>query len=232
VSDDRPRCENHETLQVVEHALMNLWGVANDLSRIRPPTDRYRVTIFGSARTKPEDEIYGRVVELSRRLSELGCDIVTGGGPGLMQAANEGHQLGDPHDERESLGVRIALPFEQGSNPFVETVYTHRTFFTRLHQFMRLSNAFIVVDGGLGTTLETLLVWQLMQVQHVEDTPLVLVGDMWSDLQGWARRHMADRDDPLAGADEVDLPDCVDDCDAAYDLIADHYRAFEAARPR
>ena len=167
MSNDRPRCENEETLQQVEHALMNLWGVANDLSRIQPPRDRYRVTIFGSARTKPEDPAYAKVVRLARRLTELGCDIVTGGGPGLMAAANEGHHLGDPHDEGESLGVRIALPFEQGANPFVETVYTHRTFFTRLHQIMRLSNAFVVVEGGIGTTLETLLVWQLIQVGHV-----------------------------------------------------------------
>lgn len=232
MSEEQPRCENEETLQLVEHALMNLWGVANDLSRIRPPGDRYRVTIFGSARAKPEDELYAQVRDLSRRLSEMGCDIITGGGPGLMQAANEGHQLGDPENERESLGVRIALPFEQGSNPFVETIYTHRTFFTRLHQFMRLSNAFIVADGGIGTTLETLLVWQLIQVNHVTDVPLVLVGEMWSELQGWARRHMANRDQPLAGADEVDLARCVPDFDAAYELIAEHYSAFKAARNR
>lgn len=229
MSDQQPPCENEETLQLVEHALMNLWGVANDLSRIRPPRGRYRVTIFGSARAKPEDEIYGEVSRLARRLTELGCDIVTGGGPGLMEAANEGHQLGDPNDESDSLGVRIALPFEQGANAFVETLYTHRTFFTRLHHFMRLSDAFVVADGGIGTTLETLLVWQLLQVKHVDDIPLVLVGEMWSELQAWSRRHMAERDVPLAGADEVDIPTCVDDFDAAYEVIAERFRAHQAS---
>ena len=223
---DQPRCENEETLRIVEHALQNLWGVANDLSLIRPPEHRYRVTIFGSARAKPGDPSYGEVVQLAKHLTELGCDIVTGGGPGLMEAANEGSHLGDPNDERESVGIRIALPFEQGANPFVEKLYTHRTFFSRLHQFVRLSNAFVVVEGGIGTTLETLMIWQLLQVRHVHDVPLVFVGSMWRELRDWASRTMAERERPLASAEDVALPTCVDTIAEAQEVIAAHHEAW------
>ena len=85
----------------------------------------------------------------------------------------EGEELGGGV---RSIGVRIKLPFEQGANPFVEQLYTHETFYTRLHQFVRLSSAFIVVGGGIGTTLETLMVWQLLQVRQVTDVPLMLTG--------------------------------------------------------
>lgn len=224
------RCENEETLRIIESALMNLWNVANELSHVRPPDHRYRVSIFGSARAQPGDPLYGEVVDLARRLTELGCDIVTGGGPGLMAAANEGAHLGDPNDERDNVGIRIDLPFEQGANPFVEKLYTHRTFFTRLHQFVRESNAFVVVEGGIGTTLEAMMVWQLLQVRHVDDVPLVFVGEMWRELQDWAGRHMAERDRPLAGAAEIALPDCVDSVGEAYERIAAHHAGWRAAR--
>lgn len=221
-----PPCENEETLRIVEHALQNLWGVANDLSLIRPPQDRYRVTIFGSARAKPGDGIYGEVVQLSKRLTEFGCDIITGGGPGLMEAANEGAHLGDPDDESESVGIRVDLPFEQGANPYVEKLYTHRTFFSRLHQFLRLSNAFVVVEGGIGTSLETLMVWQLLQVRHVDDVPLILVGEMWRELRDWAARNMAERERPLASAEDVALPLCVDTIAEAEAAIQAHRAAW------
>ena len=104
----------------------------------------------------------------------MGCDIITGGGPGLMQAANEGVETG--RRKRKSLGIRVDLPFEQEVNPFVEVAFEHRTFFTRLHHFVLASDAFIVAPGGIGTVLETMMIWQLLQVQHLEHTPLILVG--------------------------------------------------------
>lgn len=220
----QPRCENEETLALVEHALLNLWGVANDLARIRPPRDRYRVTIFGSARVVRGQPLYEEVVNLARRLSAAGCDIVSGGGPGLMQAANEGEQAGDPRGETQSLGVRIDLPFEQGVNPFVETVYTHRTFFSRLHQFIRLSNSFVVFRGGIGTTLETLMVWQLLQVRHLHGVPLVLVGSMWEDLVEWARSHMVGDGLPTASKEDVGIPTCVANVEEAAEVIEAHRR--------
>ena len=219
--------DNEATMSLVEDALSSLWAVANKLSRLRPARhERYSVTIFGSARILPGQVLYEEVKRLAKCLSESGCDIVTGGGPGLMQAANEGSQLGDPEDKTRSIGIRVALPFEKEGNPFLEKVYTHQTFYTRLHQFVRLSNAFVVVGGGIGTTLETLLVWQLLQVRHVEHVPLILVGDMWRDLVGWAKKHMLGHEPNLADPEDLDLPVCVDTVDEAYALLKPQIESY------
>ena len=216
-SEQHPISLQPEALfDVVEKAMENLWAVVNNLSRIRPPaSENYRVTIFGSARINEGDPLYDSIKKLAAHLAGLGCDIVTGGGPGLMQAANEGAQLGDPQNKTHSIGIRVALPFEQGANPFVEQLYTHQTFFSRLHQFVRLSNAFVVVGGGIGTTLETMMIWQLLQVRHLHDVPLIFVGEMWADLVAWGRQHMLSHDPPFANPRDFEIPICVPDVDQA-----------------
>lgn len=221
--------DNPDTQQVVEEALRSLWSVANSLSRIRPERfPAYRVTVFGSARIKPGEPLYESVKGLTANLARSGCDVVTGGGPGLMQAANEGHKLGDPHDKVKSIGVGIELPFEKGANPFVEQFYAHETFFTRLHQFVRLSSAFVVVGGGIGTTLETLMVWQLLQVRQAADLPVILVGDMWRELVAWGRKHMLSHEPQLASPGDFDLVTCVDSVDEAMAILQPHIDAFNA----
>ncbi len=205
---------------VIESVLSSLWAAANDLGRLRPaPEGEYRVSIFGSARITPADPVYAEVRELARRLAALGCTIVTGGGPGLMQAANEGERQGDPENLRQTIGIRVELPFEQGANPFVEQDHTHRTFFTRLHHFARLSDAFVVVDGGIGTTLESLMIWQLLQVKHLPEVPLIFVGPMWHALVDWARATMLRPERPLASPRDLDLPVCVATADEAVAVI-------------
>lgn len=225
-------CEDDATYKVVDHALLSLWETVNTLSRIRPPKPKYyRVTVFGSARIRPEDALYAEVRELSRQLSAAGCDIVSGGGPGLMQAANEGENLGDPENKTRSIGVRVALPFEKEPNPFVEKAFLHQSFFTRLHHFMTLSNAFIVVNGGIGTALETLMIWQLLQVKHAEDVPLIFVGPMWRGLVEWARSYMLSHDPPLCNAHDLEIPQCVDSVEEAVALIQAHKgRTFDQGR--
>jgi hypothetical protein len=230
-SNDPVVCENDGTLKIVEEALGSMWAVANTLSRIRAAhRERYTVTVFGSARLEPGQQLYDQVKELTRVLAEHGCDIVTGGGPGIMQAANEGAQLGDPGDRARSIGVRVALPFEQGSNPFVDQVYTHQTFYTRLHQFVRLSDAFVVVGGGLGTLLELALVWQLLQVRHLTGVPLILVGSMWRELVAWSKTHMLASVPQFANADDLDIPICVDTMDEAIVLLVPRIDAFAERR--
>ena len=91
-----------------------------------------------------------------------------------MQAANEG--AASSPERARSVGIRVDLPFEQEVNAFVTSAFEHRTFFTRLHQFVLTSDAFVVAPGGIGTVLEMMLIWQLLQVRHLTDTPLVLVG--------------------------------------------------------
>ncbi len=220
---------SEEVYEVVEDALYDIWKVANELARIRPPhPEYYRVTIFGSSRIRPGDEIYDEVRHLAARLSAMGCDIVTGGGPGLMQAANEGAKLGDPENRTRSFGLPIELPREEEPNPFVEKIYRHRTFFSRLHHFVRLSSAFIVVRGGIGTLLETAMVWQLCQVRHVQDVPLILLGDMWKDLVQWARDHMLTVDPFLASPADLDIPRCTSTVDEAVAIIEADLERFKA----
>jgi uncharacterized protein (TIGR00730 family) len=217
---------------IVDSALQDVWQVANKLSQIQPRKhDNYRVTIFGSARIRPGQELYEDVKALAAKCAQKRCDIITGGGPGLMQAANEGAQIGDPDDKIQSIGIRIDLPFEQGANAFVEDGYTHQTFFTRLHHFIRLSNAFIVVGGGVGTTLETFMVWQLLQVRHVNDVPLILVGPMWRGLVDWAKQYMVDHNPPLASASDLSIPVCVDTVEEALALLEPRIAQFHDKTP-
>src|SRR6266852_5401758 len=99
-----------------------------------------------------------------------------------------------------SNSATISLANEEAVNPFVEQAFEHKTFFTRLHHFVLTSDAFVVAPGGLGTVLELMMIWQLLQVKHLHDTPLILVGKMWSDLVDWARNHLITSQPTLANA--------------------------------
>jgi len=213
--------------KVVVDSVLGLWDVVNNLTRLKPSRrDRYRVTIFGSARAKPGTVAYEETKRAAKALAEMGCDIITGGGPGLMQAANEGVDLAG---EASSLGIRVDLPFEQEVNPFVELAFEHRTFFTRLHHFVLASDAFIVAPGGIGSVLETMMIWQLLQVRHLEHTPLIMVGKMWPGLIEWVREAMLSFETPLISPEDVDIPVCVANADEAIAIIQSHKKA-QAAR--
>lgn len=208
--------------QVLIDSVLGLWDVVNNLTRLKPSRDdRYRVTIFGSARAKPGTIAYEETKRVSKALADLGCDIITGGGPGLMQAANEGVELAG--NAAESVGIRVDLPFEQEVNPFVELAFEHRTFFTRLHHFVLASDAFIVAPGGIGTVLETTMIWQLLQVKHLDQTPLILVGKMWPGFVEWARTSMLEFETALASPADFDIPVCVPTGDEAIALIREHH---------
>jgi uncharacterized protein (TIGR00725 family) len=158
--------------QVLVQTVFGLWEMVNNLTRLRPSKrEQYRVTIFGSARAQPGTYAYTEVRRVAAALAGMGCDILTGGGPGLMQAANEGASEANAPERNRSVGIRVDLPFEQDANPFVEQAFEHQTFFTRLHHFVLASDAFVVVPGGIGTVLEAMMVWQLLQVRHLHDTP-------------------------------------------------------------
>jgi len=217
--------------QVIVDSVLSLWGVVNGLTRLRPSRrERYRVTIFGSARLKPGSFGYEETKRAAAALARMGCDIVTGGGPGLMQAANEGASKGSRR--AASLGIRVDLPFEQTSNAFVTEVFEHRTFFTRLHQFVLTSDAFIVAPGGIGTVLELMLIWQLLQVGHLQGTPFVLVGKMWPGLISWAQGAMIASDPPLASREDFKTPRCVADADEAIAILREHHRRWKRESAR
>jgi uncharacterized protein (TIGR00730 family) len=203
--------------KVLASSIVGLWQVVNTLTRLRPSKrERYRVAIFGSARAKPGSYVYEEVKRAAAAFAAMGCDIVTGGGPGLMQAANEGAATTGATD---SMGIRIELPFEQDVNPFVSHAFEHGTFFTRLQHFVIASDAFVVVPGGIGTVLETLMIWQLLQVRHVDSVPLILVGKMWRGLVDWTANAMLDPEVPLANPEDIKIPVCVDTADEAIAMV-------------
>ena len=215
--------------EVLVNSVLGLWEVVNSLTRLRPSRrDQYRVTIFGSARARPGPFGYEETKRVAAALAEMGCDIVTGGGPGLMQAANEGSAA--VSEATHSVGIRVDLPFEQDVNAFVTHAFEHRTFFTRLHQFVIASDAFIVAPGGIGTVLEMMMIWQLLQVRHLEHTPLILVGKMWPGLVAWARASMLDSDPPLMSPEDVTIPRCAANADEAIAIIRGHHEQWRKAQ--
>jgi len=212
--------------KVLVNSVLGLWDVVNNMTRLRPSrSDRYRVTIFGSARATPGTAPYEETKRAAKALAAMGCDIITGGGPGLMQAANEGAAA--TPERAQSIGIRVDLPFEQSVNAFVSQAFEHRTFFTRLHQFVLTSDAYIVAPGGIGTVLETMMIWQLLQVRHLQGAPLILVGRMWPGLVEWARTTMLGFDPPLANAEDMAIPQCVANADEAIQLIGQHHARWQ-----
>ena len=186
----------------VDQVILTLWNVIDDLERLLPSQSRwFRVTIFGSSRIARGDPLFNVAKDLAFQVSQLGCDIVTGGGPGLMEAANEGAQEGDATGKTKSFGLHIELPWEYKPNPYIDRLSSHRTFFSRLHHFVRLSHAYVVLPGGIGTALETLMIWQLLQVGYIRERPLILLGDMWKGLTEW----MSDQMLPPKYIDKTDL---------------------------
>ena len=219
------------TAAVVQHAITGLWDVVNELTRLRRSSrQNYRVTIFGSARIKPDTPAYDAVKKLASELTSMGCDILTGGGPGLMQAANEGAHSAAPEGKLRSVGINIELPYEQSVNSFVGQAFGHSTFFSRLHHFMLVSDAFIVVPGGIGSLLEMSLAWQLLQVQKLQNTPLVLIGKMWSSLIDWGRQWMLRDDFELASEVDFKIPICAETIDEAIEVIRVNRIAWLAAQ--
>ena len=219
--------------KIVTDTLFGLWAIVNNLTRLRPSRrERFRVTVFGSARTKPGHWVYEEVRQMVSQLGDMDCDIVTGGGPGLMQAANEGAKSNQTGRKGKSIGIRVQLPFEQKANPFVERVYEHETFFTRLHHFVLMSDAYIVAPGGIGTVLESVMVWQLLQVRHLHITPLIFVGPMWKGLVEWAGAQMLRPGFELASAQDLKIPQCVDTGAQAVALVREHHERWLLARLR
>ena len=217
--------------ELIERAVTGLWEVVNELTRFRRTTrQNYRVTIFGSARLKAGTSAYDGVKKLAAELTKMGCDIISGGGPGLMQAANEGALLIGSAERKRSVGIRVNLPFEQEINPFVGQAYDPRTFFSRLHHFMILSDAFVVVPGGIGTLLELSLAWQLLQVRKLYNTPLIVVGKMWAELVEWGRRSMLWKGNELASEIDFTIPHCVNTIDECVALIRENRAAWLAAQ--
>lgn len=162
----------------------------------------FKVAIFGSSKIENGDTAYTKISHLAEMLGERGIDILTGGGPGLMRAANEGHVLGTDksNSNAHSIGIGVRLPWNQKFNDAVREKEKVNRFSKRLDEFMLMSNAVVVAPGGLGTMLELFYTWQLVQVHHICDIPIILMGEQWGGLLKWIKKdplknkYLEDRD--------------------------------------
>ncbi|QIX28809.1 TIGR00730 family Rossman fold protein [Nocardioides sp. JQ2195] len=172
------------------------------------------IGVFGSARTKPDDPFYAQAEELGRKLVDAGFAVITGGGPGAMEAANKGaSEAGGA-----SVGLGIELPFETGLNQWVDKGVNFRYFFARKTMFVKYSQGFVVLPGGVGTLDELFEAVTLVQTQKVTSFPVVLLGvDYWSGLIDWLRRTVL-AEGKISEAD-LDLITLTDDIDHAVELM-------------
>ena len=182
---------------------------------------KFYVVIFGSARIEPGDPNWHLIYDLAKGLAAEGIDLVTGGGPGLMDAASVGHHAGDVNREALSIGLQIKLPKEQRDSNHLDIKKEFSRFSTRLDNFIDLADAVVVAPGGVGTLLELLYTWQLLQVHMIQDIPIILLGKMWQDLVHWIKKW------PLQNGflkqEDVDLLTVVDTYEEALDIIKNVY---------
>jgi uncharacterized protein (TIGR00730 family) len=171
------------------------------------------VSIFGSARTKPTDSYYNETVEIAEKIVKQGFGVITGGGPGLMEAANKGAQQGDG----TSVGLVIELPFEQEINPFIDNDkrINFDYFFVRKVMFIKYAQAFVVMPGGFGTLDELFEALTLIQTEKIKKFPIVLFGsDFWGGLIDWIKNTLLTEYQNISPED-LDLIKVVDDVDEA-----------------
>jgi len=189
----------------------------------------YRTCIFGSARIKPDTKQYNEVFEVARYLSWEGIDVLTGGGPGLMEAANKGARLGREEKKTRSLsyGLSIQLEFEPEPNRHLDIKRHHHKFSSRLDDFMRLSHSVICTPGGIGTILELFFVWQLIQVKHVAPRPVVLLEKAyWQGILDWMRAQTCARG--LMNEKDFSFIHLVDTPEEAFEIISAHHKEFRS----
>lgn len=179
------------------------------------------ISIFGSARTKPNHPYYMKAVEIAKRLTQEGYGIITGGGPGIMEAGNKGAS----EAAGTSVGLNIDLPFEQSFNPYIDLDknFNFDYFFIRKVMFVKYAQAFIVLPGGFGTLDEMFEVLTLIQTQKIDRSPVILVGkDYWAGLKDWIQKTMLMENNNIS-AQDMDLIPVIDDIEDIVKYIEDFY---------
>lgn len=184
----------------------------------------FRVTIFGSARMKKGHQEYKQVYKLAKMIGERGIDLVTGGGPGIMEAASAGHKIGNKKTKAHTIGLNIKLPHEQKINRYVDIKFEFHRFSERLDNFMLLSNAIVVAHGGVGTLLELVYAWQLMQTKHICNIPLILLGEQWKGLIKWLKNEPLKR--KFFNKDDLELLFLAKNYKEAINIINITYKEF------
>jgi uncharacterized protein (TIGR00730 family) len=179
------------------------------------------ISIFGSARTKPDNEYYQLTIDIARALVNEGFGIISGGGPGIMEAANKGAYL----ESGLSVGLNIELPFEQSGNQYIDPDKNldHRYFFVRKVMFVKYSQAFIVMPGGFGTLDEMFETLTLIQTNKISPVPVILVGsEFWTGLKDWIIKVVLKEYNNIAEKD-LDLMPIVDTAEEVVQIINEFY---------
>jgi uncharacterized protein (TIGR00730 family) len=182
------------------------------------------VSVFGSARTKPDNKYYKQAEEIGYLLTQSGYGVISGGGPGIMEAANKGASRG----EGKSVGLNIELPFEQSSNPYIDNdkLINFDYFFVRKVMFVKYAQGFIVLPGGVGTLDELFEAITLIQTQKIGKFPIVLVGKTyWEGLLVWIKEVMLAKEQNIS-IEDLDLFNLVDTPAEAVDIINDFYKKY------
>src|SRR3954463_7499869 len=225
---EQPRTPDEEILQAQSPRTADLHGDPERLERIQAERQKgfellddvsYAISMFGSARVREGDADYELARTIARKLAEAGMEIITGGGPGLMEAANRGAKEGGSL----SIGLNIELPFEQHENPYLDVEMTCHYFFTRKLFFVRYAIGFVVFPGGFGTMDELFEALTLSQTGKTRHFPIVLVGsDYWRGLVDWLRARL--EGDKKIGPADLDL---IQVCDDPKDIVAAVFRGAE-----
>jgi hypothetical protein len=185
------------------------------LSAIRPA-----VSIFGSARTRPESPYYKLTEDIARQLSDAGFSVISGGGPGIMEAANKGAYFG----KSPSVGLNIQLPHEQTSNVFQDISQTFRHFFARKYMFVRFASAYVVMPGGFGTLDELLEALTLIQTGKSHRIPIILVHEpFWRGMVDWFRTTLVD--EKVISPEDIGLIQIIDKPEDVVEAIFKHYES-------
>jgi uncharacterized protein (TIGR00730 family) len=182
------------------------------------------VSVFGSARTKPDNKYYKQAEEIGYLLTQSGYGVISGGGPGIMEAANKGASRG----EGKSVGLNIELPFEQSSNPYIDNdkLINFDYFFVRKVMFVKYAQGFIVLPGGVGTLDELFEAITLIQTQKIGKFPIVLVGKTyWEGLLVWIKEVMLAKEQNIS-IEDLDLINVVDTPVEAVEIINDFYKKY------
>jgi len=205
------------------------WRVFGIMSEFVSATDRLSqihpaVSIFGSARTMPDQPYYKLAEEIARMLSDAGFSVISGGGPGIMEAANKGAFYG----KSASVGLNIQLPHEQSGNSYQNISHTFNRFFTRKVMFVKFASAYVVMPGGFGTLDELMESLTLVQTGKIRKMPIILVGSkFWGSMLDWFRTSLVD--EKVISPEDMDLIQLIDEPKEVVDAIFKHYetRGFE-----
>ena len=220
-----------EEFQLQQH---DAWGIFKIMSEFVTGYERLSeigpcVSVFGSARIQPDSKYYNLATEIAGRIVEMGFGIITGGGPGIMEAANKGaHEQGG-----SSVGINIELPFEQHDNPYVDRDKNLRFnyFFARKVMLTYSSKMFVFFPGGFGTMDELFEAITLIQTTKIEPFPIILVGtEFWSGLVAWIKEVLLDKFGNIAAKD-MDIFRIVDTADEVEDIIEKFYLKY-SLRPK